>query len=300
LLAAQHVFELAKTENVRALTTASPPDYYPETEWRDDMELGAAELYRAMALGGLPADALVFDPLYYLELSGHWAAAYMSSPDAGGELLGLYEVAGLAHRELYLAMKHAGLSRCSEISGAELLLDSSRRLNGAMKQAASDPFGLGLSYTRGELAPNAIGLALEASFYHELSQSETYIGFSQDQTDFLLGRNAWGTSFIVGAGAAYPQCIHHQIANLSGSLDGTPPVLLGATIGGPAPKAELRHIEDEYLDGMQLGGDDAFDVFSGRGSRYLDDVRAWPTVEPTLDYTALTILLFARQASGLD
>ena len=295
LLAARHVFDLAETNKVTTLTTASPADYYPETEWRDDMELGAVELYRAMAMGGVSTDS--YDPLHYLELSCHWAAAYINS-SGDGDFLNLYDVAGLAHRELYLAMRDAGLSTYSDVSGEELLKDSARRLNRAARQAAKDPFGLGVDYTYWELAPTAVGMALEASFYHELSQSSTYVSFSQNQIDFVFGRNAWGTSFVVGAGTTFPHCLHHQIANLSGSLDGTPPVLLGAVTAGPAPRSALRNIESQFLDGMRVCGEDAFDVFSGQGARYMDDVRSWPTVEPALDYTALTILLFARLSSG--
>ena len=39
----------------RGLLTAIPYDFYPETEWRDDLELGATELAIATAHGDLPA-----------------------------------------------------------------------------------------------------------------------------------------------------------------------------------------------------------------------------------------------------
>src|SRR5207247_6011534 len=53
LLAGAHIFELANT-NPGQLTTYVPFSFYPETEWRSDLELGAAELYLAMASGGTP------------------------------------------------------------------------------------------------------------------------------------------------------------------------------------------------------------------------------------------------------
>ena len=46
------------------------------------------------------------------------------------------------------------------------------------------------------------------------------------------------------------------------------------------------------------GGADRFTPFNARGARYMDDARAWPSVEPTLDYTALGVLLFANRALG--
>ena len=57
-----HIFDLANT-NPGQLTTAIPFSFYPETEWRDDLELGAAELYLAIAAGGAPAGLPHPDPV---------------------------------------------------------------------------------------------------------------------------------------------------------------------------------------------------------------------------------------------
>ncbi|HVY49522.1 MAG TPA: glycoside hydrolase family 9 protein, partial [Minicystis sp.] len=61
LVAGAHVFELADTSGGPLLTT-SPHDYYPETSWRDDLELGAAELDLALvAAGGAPPSGVPHD-----------------------------------------------------------------------------------------------------------------------------------------------------------------------------------------------------------------------------------------------
>jgi len=52
LVAAVHIFDLADLHPGR-LMTAIPYEYYPETEWRDDMEFGATEL--CLALTAQPA-----------------------------------------------------------------------------------------------------------------------------------------------------------------------------------------------------------------------------------------------------
>jgi endoglucanase len=47
-----------------------------------------------------------------------------------------------------------------------------------------------------------------------------------------------------------------------------------------------------YQDGMvkcPADGADLFPAFNGRGSRYVDDARAWQTDEPPLDMTAAGI-----------
>jgi hypothetical protein len=40
-------------------------------------------------------------------------------------------------------------------------------------------------------------------------------------------------------------------------------------------------------------GGDPFAEFDGKGARYWDNVRSWPTVEPAIDFVATTPLAFA-------
>src|SRR5438067_1307301 len=47
LSSAEHIFDLANTAPTGNLLTVIPFSFYPESEWRDDIELGAAELYFA-------------------------------------------------------------------------------------------------------------------------------------------------------------------------------------------------------------------------------------------------------------
>jgi endoglucanase len=100
----------------------------------------------------------------------------------------------------------------------------------------------------------------------------------------------------VGDGSTFPHCLQHQVANLVGSLDGSPPVLAGAAVEGPNAFA-ARGI----LDGMRKcppDGVDVFAPFNGSGSVYKDDVQSYSTVEPAIDLTASSPLAFARQAAG--
>ena len=55
LRAGEQIFALADTHPRGHLLTAIPWDFYPETEWRDDLELGAVELADALRAGGAPA-----------------------------------------------------------------------------------------------------------------------------------------------------------------------------------------------------------------------------------------------------
>jgi endoglucanase len=47
-----------------------------------------------------------------------------------------------------------------------------------------------------------------------VTQSKSYDTYSQRWLANILGANAWGSSFIVGDGSTFPNCIQHQVANL--------------------------------------------------------------------------------------
>ena len=68
LRAGEDIFALADTHPRGHLLTAIPWDFYPETEWRDDLELGAVELANALADSGHRARARS-----YVRQAAHWA-----------------------------------------------------------------------------------------------------------------------------------------------------------------------------------------------------------------------------------
>ena len=98
-----------------------------------------------------------------------------------------------------------------------------------------------------------------ASEAYYLTQSKSYDPYSQSWLANILGTNAWGSSFIVGDGSTFPNCIQHQVANLVGALDGTSggtPVLWGAATEGPAGYATSG-----LIGGMILCPADGVDMF---------------------------------------
>ena len=104
MLSAEHIFDLANTNPSGNLLTAAPFSFYPETEWRDDLEWGATELYFALQAGSLPAGLPHTDPSYYLQQAARWANQYITGPNDAADTLNLYDVSGLAHFELYRAL----------------------------------------------------------------------------------------------------------------------------------------------------------------------------------------------------
>jgi endoglucanase len=295
LLAGQHIFDLANTAPTGNLTTYIPFSFYPETEWRSDLELGAAELYFAVAGGGLPAGLPHTDPLFYLQQASHWANQYIASPEAGADTLNLYDVSGLAHYDLHRAIGQAGNPPGLEVTQAALLADMKKALDGALAQAATDPFGFGFPWATWDTTTHGTGLSVMASEYDELTAGSTYADVSTRWLNNVLGANAWGSSFIIGNGTTFPHCPHHQVANIVGSLDGTPPILKGAAVEGP--NGTLYRGFQSGMRNCPPDDSDPFAQFNGT-AKFKDDIESFSTVEPAVDLTATSPLAFARQAAG--
>ena len=297
LLSAEHIFDLADTTPHGRLLTTAPHDFYPESEWRDDMELGAAELYLAVrdAQGRTPNNLPHTDAMFYLRAAAHWAYAYINDPNDGGDTLNLYDVSGLAHFELFRAMALAGDPSGLEVSPADLLSDLKQQLDGAVQQADSDPFRFGYAWNGGDTPAHGAGLSVMADEYAYLTGDKQYKNRADQWMGNILGENSWGVSFIVGDGSNYPRCIHSQTANIAGSLDGTPPILRGALVEGPTDSASSGS-----LDGMRYPDHwtDVYAQFNAHGAVYRDYVESFSTNEPALDLTAPSFLMFAWQMAG--
>jgi endoglucanase len=296
LLAAEHIFDLADT-NPGTLTTYIPYSFYPETEWRSDLELGATELYFAVASGGLPAGLPHTDAAHYLQQAAHWANAYINSAEDAADTLNLYDVSGLAHYELHKAIAQAGNPAGLETTQAALVADLKKALDGAVAQAGTDPFQFGFPWATWDTTSHGAGLVVMASEYDQLTGTTTYAPWTSRWSANILGANAWGVSLIVGDGTTFPHCIHHQVANLVGALDGTAPILKGAAVEGPNGT-----LYRGLVTGMNNCPADDSDVYAQFNSKakFRDDIESFSTVEPAVDLTATSPLAFARLAAGLN
>ncbi len=300
LLAAQHLFAHANTAPSGNLTTYVPFSFYPETEWLSDLELGAVELYFAVASGpgtaGWPAGLTTTDPLFYLRAAAHWASAYMSSSDDAIDTLNLYDVSGIAHYDLHKAIAQASAPAGLETSQAALVADLKKALDGALAKAHADAFEFGFPWSVWDTASHGTGLAVMASEYDELTGTSAYAEWSGRWLGNILGANAWGSSFIVGDGTTFPHCIHHQVANITGALDGTVPILRGAVVEGPNGT-----LYQGFVTGMRNcppDDSDPFAPFNSNQAKFKDDIESFSTVEPAVDLSATSPLAFARQAAG--
>ena len=295
ITAAQHIFELADTDPSGKLLTVIPFSFYPEDEWQSDMELGATELYFAVAGGGLPP-GLNTDANVYLSQAAHWANAYITGPFDALDTLNLYDVSGLAHYELHRAITQAGNPTGLETTQAALVADLKKQLDGALAQGATDPFQFGFPWDEWDTTSHGAGLSVMASEFDQLTGSTAYADWSGRWLSNILGANAWGTSLIVGDGTTFPHCMQHQVTNIIGSLDGSSPILAGAAVEGPNGK--IYHGSLQHMRACPRDGVDVFEQFNS-AAKFKDFVQAFSTVEPAIDLSASSPLAFARQAAGI-
>jgi endoglucanase len=297
LFAAEHIFALADTNPSGKLLTVIPHGFYPESEWRDDLEFGATELSLAVASGGLPPGLPHTDPMYYLRRAATWAHAYITGPNDASDTLNLYDVSAHAHFELARAIERAGNPAGLAVTRAQLVADMKLQLDGAIAQAGTEPFGFGFGWDNWDTTSHGAGLSVMASEYDELTGTSTYAAEADRWLANILGANAWGLSLIVGDGTTFPHCLQHQVANLVGHLNGTPPVLAGAAVEGPnsAPThGRVRGMRDCPKDGV-----DIYAAFNGHGAQFKDNMQSYDNTEPATDLTASSPLAFARQAAGI-
>ena len=293
---AEDVYGLANTAWTGNLLTAIPYSFYPEIEWRDDMELGATELYKALAAATPPAGLPHTDPMYYLPLAAQWANAYITGPNDAADTLNLYDVSGVAHYELANAINQAGNPSGLATTPAALIADLKKQLDKAVTQSSKDPFGFGFPWETWDTTSHGAGLSVMASEYDHLTGTTTYAAYADDWLGNILGANGWGLSFIVGDGAKFPDCLQHQVANLVGSLNGTGAVLAGAAVEGPNSKATTGSVSG--MIACPANGVDTYAAFNSSSAEFRDNMQSYSNTEPAIDLTAASPLAFAWRMSG--
>src|SRR5215470_11592770 len=286
---ARGIYAVAKTRHVGAIVTAFPHDYYPGTEWKSAMLWGAAEISLADEALHAPTPRLRAD----LAVAAYWARAYIAQGHpAGGDTLNLYDNGALGEAELLQAMREA--HGAPVIAPHALLADMAAQLRVGEHLAKGDPFGLGITLGQGDASPHAFGLAVTNALYQHYGGSGAYRAFAQQQLNFALGANAWGSSFVVGAGDTFPHCMQSEVANLVGSLTGKGQIQVGATTDGPSGIGNFYGLGT--VKGMRACRAGHFKPFNTKTAGYEDNVVSWPSVEPADDYTATSTLAFALAA----
>jgi endoglucanase len=283
---ARGVYAMAKTTDVGSLVTTFPNDYYPGTEWKSDMLWGATEIALADEALHVPAWRLYAD----LQVAARWARAYIAQGHpAGGDTFNLYDNGAIAEADLIAALRRAPMDRV--IAPGALRSDLAAQLRLGERTAAGDPFDLGTALGDSDATPHAFGLFVTDELYQRSGGSAQFQAFAQQQLNFALGGNGWGSSFVVGAGSTFPHCMQSEIANLAGSRSGRGNIQVGATVDGPSDPSNFEGLGT--VDGMRACSAGHYQAFNTPSAAYEDNVVSWPSVEPADDYTAVSLLAFA-------
>jgi endoglucanase len=271
-----------------SLTSALPEAYYPEGIWHDAMELAATEIVRAEQDMGAAESGYAT----YLTQAATWASDYISA-DSGQDTLNLYDVSALAHADLLTAIADAGNPSGLAVSRSALIADLKSQLSAAAGKSASDIFRAGGDYANFDVDSHTFGFISTEALYQKASGDGEYAAFASEQRDWLLGGNAWGTTFVAGVGTTYPKCMGGQIENLDSATD------VGAVVNGPNGTTNFSGGLGSLMTGMVKCENDGFTAFTGHGSEYVDDVRSWQSSEPALDMSGSLVLAAALQQALL-
>jgi endoglucanase len=288
---ARGVYAMAQTRHVQSIVTTFPHDYYPGTEWKSAMLWGAAEIALADEALHVRTPQLRAD----LAVAAHWARAYIAQGHpVGGDTLNLYDNGAIGEAELLQAMREA--HGTPVIAPHLLLADMAAQLRVGEDWAKGDPFSPGTDLGPADASPHAFGLAVTNMLYRHYGGSAAYQAFAQQQLNFALGANGWGSSFVVGAGDTFPHCMQSEIGNLAGSLTGRGDIQVGATTDGPSSIGNFVGLGT--VKGMKACHAGNFKPFNTKTVGYEDNVVSWPSVEPADDYTAISTLAFALSAGA--
>ena len=181
LIAARELYAMgAAQEGCQQGNSYGAPYRYAEITWADDMEWGAAELFRqtgedeyldqakryariAADVTWMPHERTGHYEYYPFVNVGHFALYPLVDPDTQQELAGYYR------------------------SG----------LDATVERARTNPFGIGVPFI---WCSNNLTAALvtQALLYERMTGDTRYHAHAINHRDWLLGRNPWGTSMFTG------------------------------------------------------------------------------------------------------
>ena len=269
LQAGREVYELGRAkEGVQQGNSYGAPYRYAETTWADDMEWGAAELFRATREARYLRDAK-----RYALLAG--SESWMGKQEAG-------------HYQYYPFMNvgHFRLYDLVDARTKKQLAGFYREgLDRTLAQGEGNPYRIGVPFIW--CSNNlAVALATQGALYERMTGDARYRLFTTKQFDWLLGRNPWGVSMFTGipANGTYPRDVHlFATALLKREVR-------GGLVDGPVYRKVFQS-----LRGVFIREPDPFAPFQDERAVYHDDINDYSTNEPTMDGTAAAILMWAAK-----
>ena len=241
---------------------SSTDKFYIEEIWKDDMALGAIELFRLTDKKSYLADAETF----FSKLENPFTFDY-----ANIHLLMYYKLGLYSDQHKILALSE--IKKMLAVYG---------------EKSKKNPYGVALDSFYWGSHMHIQGTAFSALFYDKLSDEKLFSTLALKQWDYLMGMNQWGMNFISGAGSESISNPHHQIAQIKQKS------LPGYWSPGPVP-------QKTWVDsGIKLKNPDALELFNTAEAVLHIDSADYITNEPALTSTATGILLAAALQKFAD
>lgn len=265
--AAKTLYALGKQkEGYQQGNSYGAPYRYNEDTWADDMEWGAAELYKTTG-----EKAYLEEAKHYARMAG--TVSWM--PYDTADHYRLYPFINLGHFALYDLVDQPFQDTLAAFyrQGIEYTL----------QRAQQNPYAIGVPFI---WCSNNLVTALitQIILYEKMTGDLRYHDLLIQQRDWLFGRNPWGTTMFTGipADGEYPEDVHTSIWAL------THQEVPGGLIDGPVYASIYN-----ALRGLTLTQEDEFAAFQNNYVVYHDDIGDYSTNEPTMDGTAGAILMMA-------
>lgn len=273
LQAAKEVYVLGKKQpGSQEGTPCRAPYRYYEITWADDMEWGAAELFRVTHEKNYLDDAKIF--------ARQIAATSWMGADSARHYE-FYPFANLGHYALFALVDHA-----FQDTLAGYYRESLEKMQ---IRANKNPYRIAVPFIwcSNNLVVNFITHGL---LYEKMTGDLRYHEMILAHRDWLLGRNPWGISAFVGipaAGGNTPQFPHSVIA------DKTKRPITGGLNDGPVYGSIYKS-----LIGIRLTHPDVYANFQSDWVVYHDDIGDYSTNEPTMDGTADAVFFMAYSSAS--
>ena len=265
LQAGREVYELGRAgEGVQQGNSCRSPYRYEETTWADDMEWGAAELFRATGERRFLVEAKRYAQLAASEswMGRDQTKHYQFYPYCNLGHFRLGELVEPGYRQVLAGYYGEGIQRC-------------------VQAGQGNPYAAGVPFIWCS-ANLTVALATQCLLYERMTGDRRYRGFAAMQRDWLLGRNPWGHTLLTEIGSVFPTEVHLQTTKLTGRR------VRGGLVDGPVYERIFRS-----LQGVSITEPDPLAEFQDSRAVYHNDFHDYATNEPIMDGTASAILLWA-------
>lgn len=268
LVAARELYAMGTAaEGVQQGNSYGAPYRYAEITWADDMEWGAAELYRETG------------ELDYLEQAKKYARLAGDIGWMHHEQTGHYEYYPFVNVGHFALFPHVDAQLQEELAGYYR-----SGLDATVARARTNVYGVGVPFI---WCSNNLTTALitQALLYERMTGDTQYREHATRHRDWLLGRNPWGTTMLTGIprGGDAPLDVHTGIWKLFRRN------VPGGLVDGPV----YRSVFDGLI-GIHLNESDEYAEFQNDHVVYHDDFGDYSTNEPTMDGTAGAIYFMAH------